>query len=66
VIALFLVGSSSWLYLVGSLFATAYYILHGYRFLQIRDRASARKLMFASLGYLPMVWILILIDRVLL
>jgi protoheme IX farnesyltransferase len=44
--------------------ATAYYILHGYRFLQERDRANARKLMFASLGYLPMIWILILIDRV--
>jgi protoheme IX farnesyltransferase len=64
VIALFFVGTSSWIYLVGSLMATAYYILHGYRFLQERDRANARKLMFASLGYLPMIWILILIDRV--
>jgi len=65
VITLYLVGTSSWLYLVGSLMATAYYILHGYRFLQQRDRNNARKLMFASLGYLPMVWILILIDRIL-
>ncbi len=66
VIALYAVGTSSWIYLVGSLFATAYYILHGYRFLQVRDRLNARKLMFASLGYLPMIWILILIDRILL
>lgn len=66
VIALFAVGTSSWIYLSGSLLATAYYIVHGYRFLQVRDRANARKLMFASLGYLPMIWILILIDRVLL
>lgn len=66
VIALYAVGTSSWIYLIGSLFATAYYILHGYRFMQVRDRLNARKLMFASLGYLPMIWILILIDRILL
>lgn len=66
VISLFIVGTSSWLYLVGSLLATTYYILHGYRFLRVRDHTRARKLMFASLGFLPMVWILILIDRVLL
>ncbi len=66
VVALFAVGTSSWIYLVGAIAATVYYILHGYRFLQVRDRINARKLMFASLGYLPMIWILILIDRVLL
>ncbi len=66
VIALFLVGTSSWIYLVGSLAATFYYIWYGYRFLEVRDRTNARKLMFASLGYLPMVWLLILIDRALL
>ncbi len=66
VIILFTVGTSSWIYLIGSLLATAYYILHGYRFLQVRDHTTARKLMFASLGYLPLVWILILIDRIIL
>jgi heme o synthase len=63
VIALFLVGTSSWLYLVGSLLATGYYIFHGYRFLVVRNRDNARTLMFASLAYLPLVWICILIDR---
>ncbi len=66
IVALFAVGTSSWIYLIGAIAATFYYILHGYRFLQVRDRNNARKLMFASLGYLPMIWILILIDRVIL
>lgn len=66
VVALYLVGTSSWIYLAGSLLATAYYIWYGLKFLIERDRINARKLMFASLAYLPLVWILIVIDRLIL
>jgi hypothetical protein len=31
-----------------------------------REHLNARKLMFASLAYLPMVWLLIIIDRIIL
>jgi len=66
VVSLFLVGTSSWIYLIGSVLATFYYIWYGLKFLLEREHLNARKLMFASLAYLPMVWLLIIIDRILL
>jgi protoheme IX farnesyltransferase len=66
VITLFLVGTSSWIYLVGAMMATFYYIWYGLKFLMEREHLNARKLMFASLAYLPMVWLLIIIDRIIL
>lgn len=66
VIGLFWAGTSSWIYLIGAIPATFHYLWHGWNFVKIRDRATARKLMFASLAYLPLVWLLIIADRILL
>jgi protoheme IX farnesyltransferase len=65
ILGLYLLGTTSWIYLLGALPSTLFYIHHGWRFKQDRSREHARSLMFASLAYLPMIWIFVLVDRIL-
>ena len=64
--ALYSLGLNSWLYLIGALLSGAYFLYYGIRFQANRSMDNARKLMFGSLVYLPVVWLFILADRVLL
>jgi protoheme IX farnesyltransferase len=66
VLGLYLIGTTSWIYLLGALPSTAFYVYHGWKFKQDRSRNQARRLMFASLAYLPLIWIFVLVDRILL
>lgn len=59
---LFAIGMSSWIYLAGALLSTLVFLYYGLVFAQDRDKNSAKKLMFASFGYLPVVWIFIFVD----
>lgn len=52
----------SWLYLGGSLLTTIAFLWYGIRFAVSRDVTTARSLMFASFAYLPMIWIFIFLD----
>jgi heme o synthase len=52
----------SWLYLGGSLLTTLAFLWYGIRFAISRDVTTARALMFASFAYLPMIWIFIFLD----
>ena len=52
----------SWLYLGGSLFTTLGFLYYGMRFAISRDIPTAKSLMFASFVYLPLIWIFIFLD----
>lgn len=55
-------GSYSSIFLMGGLLTALYYTLYGWKFFKAKDNSSAKKLMFASFGYLPLVWIFLLIE----
>lgn len=59
---LYYVGMNSWLYLSGALLSSFVFLFYGLIFTRDRDKASAKKLMFASFGYLPAVWGFVILD----
>ncbi|MDX1585993.1 MAG: heme o synthase [Balneolaceae bacterium] len=59
---LFVMDYVSWIYLSGAIMTTAIYFFYGSRFTLYRDKASAKKLMFFSFVYLPLIWIFIFAD----
>ncbi|MCW9707679.1 heme o synthase [Fodinibius salsisoli] len=63
---LFYVGMNSWLYLAGALISSIIFLFYGLIFSINRDKASAKKLMFASFGYLPAIWAFVILDLLLL
>ncbi|TVR27177.1 MAG: protoheme IX farnesyltransferase [Balneolaceae bacterium] len=52
----------SWLYLGGALLTTIVFLWYGVKFALSRDISTARALMFASFVYLPLIWIFIFLD----
>lgn len=60
---LFAIGMSGWIYLAGALLSALVFLFYGIIFAQNRTKTSAKKLMFASFGYLPVVWGFIIIDQ---
>jgi protoheme IX farnesyltransferase len=63
---LFYIGMNSWLYLAGAFLSSLVFLYYGIIFAKERDKPSAKKLMFASFGYLPLVWAFVIIDLLLL
>ncbi len=59
---LFASGMSGWIYLSGALLSSLVFLFYGVHFAISRTKDSAKQLMFASFGYLPIVWIFIFID----
>jgi heme o synthase len=59
---LFVMDLVSWLYLGGSVLTTLGFLYYGIRFAIFRTKESARPLMFASFVYLPLIWIFIFAD----
>lgn len=59
---LYVMDLVSWLYLGGSLLTTLGYLWYGIRFTISRDKDTAKSLMFASFAYLPLIWIFIFVD----
>ncbi len=59
---LYFVGMNSWIYLAGALLSSLVFLYYGVVFVAKRDKPSAKKLMFASFGYLPVVWAFVIID----
>lgn len=62
-ILLYTVHIGGIIYLAGSLLAAGGFLLYGIFFAMDRSKVMARKLMFASIIYLPAVWLSIFIDR---
>jgi protoheme IX farnesyltransferase len=59
-------GISREIFLIGSLMLAAMFLFYGIRFVAERSRPNARKLMFASIAYLPLVWVIMVLDQILL
>lgn len=62
---LFYVGMNSWVYLAGALLSGLVFLYYGIIFAIKRDKPSAKGLMFSSFGYLPVVWMFVLLDLIL-
>lgn len=60
---LYAIGINGWIYLTGATLAGLYFTWYGWKFLMTRTKVTAKKLMFSSLFYLPLIWIFILADR---
>lgn len=58
-----LAGISGWLYLAGALVLDAYFFVAGVRFARERSRPAARRLFFASIVYLPLLLLLLVLDK---
>lgn len=63
---LYHIGMNSWMYLIGGMLSSVVFLYYGLIFAKERDKPSAKKLMFASFGYLPIVWGFVLVDILLL
>lgn len=63
---IYAVEMSSWIYLAGAMICALVFLYYGIIFAIKRSKESARKLMFSSFGYLPLVWIFIFLDKLIL
>lgn len=63
---IYAIGMNSWIFLAGALLSSLVFLYYGLIFAKDKDKGSAKKLMFASFGYLPIVWIFIFIDLLIL
>lgn len=59
---LYFYGSFSMIFMVGALLSAIWYSYYGVIFYQKKDNPSAKKLMFSSFVYLPLVWVFLLIE----
>lgn len=62
--SLFYFNYASYLFLTLSVISAIIFTVYAYQHLTLKEHKSARKLMFASLIYLPVVWVALFIDRV--
>ena len=59
---LYHIEMNSWIYLIGGLLSSIVFLYYGLVFAKDRDKPSAKKLMFASFGYLPVIWAFVIVD----
>jgi len=59
---LYVMDLVSWIYLAGSLLTTAGFLWYGVQFAMKRDIVTAKGVMFYSFAYLPLIWIFIYSD----
>jgi protoheme IX farnesyltransferase len=62
---LYAIGMSGWLYLGGAVISSLLFLYYGFIFAFQRSKETAKKLMFASFGYLPAVWGFVILDQLL-
>src|SRR6056297_2304019 len=59
---LFVMDLVSWIYLTGSLLTTAVFLYYGVKFAIYRSVSTAKGVMLSSFAYLPLIWIFIFLD----
>lgn len=64
IIGLYFIEMVGWIYLAGAMAGTLAYLFYGIIFAIHRTKEAARKLMFTSFAYLPLVWIFIFVDLI--
>lgn len=62
-LAIVQIGISGALFLWLSIGLALFYLWYGIKFAKERSMVNARKLMFASIAYLPLFWVVLFIDR---
>lgn len=62
-IAIYMMGLSGIIFLVLSLLFATGFLFYSIKFIRERTKENSRKLMFASIAYLPLVWVAVFIDR---
>jgi len=60
----FYAGLAGSVYLIGAIVLGVVFLYHGLIFARSRDKKSARRLFIASIGYLPVLLALLMIDKV--
>ncbi|MFO7847814.1 MAG: heme o synthase [Balneolaceae bacterium] len=63
---LYVMDLVNWLYLAGSILSTVAFLYYGIKFAIQRDIPTAKGVMFFSFAYLPLVWIFIFLDMIIL
>lgn len=63
--ALFYLGITGIIFLILGMLLAIGFLIYSIIFLRERTKENARKLMFVSIAYLPLVWVAIIIDRLL-
>lgn len=63
---LYVMDLVGWLYLAGSIISTAAFLYYGIKFAISRDIVTAKGVMFSSFAYLPLIWLFIVVDWILL
>lgn len=63
---LYVMDLVSWIYLSGSLLSTAAFLYYGIKFSIYRNISTAKGVMFSSFAYLPLIWIFIFLDWIIL
>jgi len=63
---LFVMDLVSWIYLAGALITTLGFLFYGIKFAIHRDISTAKGVMFFSFAYLPLIWIFIFADWIIL
>jgi len=63
---LFVMDLVSWIYLTGALITTLGFLFYGIKFAAQRDISTAKGVMFYSFAYLPLIWIFIFVDWIIL
>jgi len=63
---LYVMDLVSWIYLSGALLSTVGFLYYGVKFAIQRDIPTAKGVMFYSFAYLPLIWIFIFIDWIIL
>ncbi len=59
---LYVMELMGWLFLAGGIITTLIFLWYGIKFVIKRDVPTARGLMFASFVYLPIIWIFVFLD----
>jgi protoheme IX farnesyltransferase len=62
-VALYLTGVAGMIFLVLGIALGLMFLYYGIRFYFDRSREMARTLMFASIAYLPLIWVAVFVDR---
>lgn len=66
VCGLYFLGLCGLLFLIGTLLASLIFLWYGIRFVGNRGKDTAKRLMFASFFYLPVVWLFVFLDLIIL
>ena len=64
--ALFYLQVSGIIFLVLAILLALFFLYYSIVFARSRTKENARKLMFASIAYLPLIWVAVFIDRLIL